>query len=204
MPIALDISGQRYGALVALRFHDMLGIKRRWWVRCDCGAEKAVCQSELRSGKTKSCGCLRRQIQISANMTHGYNRARKPAPIYRTWCLMLGRCRNKKLPEFKNYGGRGIKVCDRWHRFENFLADMGEKPGGLTLDRIDNNGDYEPGNCRWATRKQQTRNTRRNLMLTYAGKTMCLADWASELGINRGTLWSRIKMGWSLERAFSK
>lgn len=119
-----------------------------------------------------------------ANTTHGM--ARKPT--YISWSNMWQRCRNPKHPDHHNYGGRGIKVCERWSSFENFLADMGERPVGRTLERMNTDGDYEPGNCRWATHREQMRNVRKNLWITHEGETMILTDWSRRLGIDAGTL----------------
>jgi len=125
---------------------------------------------------------------------HGHNRRGKTTKEYRSWYHMKTRCYNKKRPYWKYYGGRGIKVCDRWKdSFVNFLSDMGNKPTSKhSLDRIDNNGDYSPDNCKWSTSKQQTRNKRSNIMIEYNGKIQCLNDWAKELEIKRTTLWMRI------------
>lgn len=130
------------------------------------------------------------------NCTHGgcYTRA------YRSWRGMKGRCLNKNHDRYSYYGGRGITVCDRWLSFENFLADMGEPPLGKTLDRIDNEGAYEKTNCRWASRKEQNRNTRVSVMITYAGQTKAVREWAEEMGVKGDTLLARIKYGWSHKR----
>lgn len=127
-------------------------------VLCDCGVEKRVRTTDLRRGFTRSCGCTSRKRCAEKIRSHGQSNA----AIYRSWSQMIQRCTNASLKSFANYGARGISVCARWRIFENFLSDMGERPAGLTLDRIDVNGNYEPGNCRWATRTVQARNTRAN------------------------------------------
>ncbi len=126
-------------------------------------------------------------------------------PTWHIWQGMIQRCRNPKNPSFKNYGGRGIKVCERWMDFDSFLADMGQRPAGMEIDRFpDNDGDYEPGNCRWATDAEQSRNNSRNVRLEYQGETKVLSDWASERGMAATTLWARLfKLGWTLERALT-
>ena len=131
------------------------------------------------------------------NFRHGMSRT----STYRTWSHMKGRCSNPNEARYKDYGGRGIKVCERWMKFENFLEDMGEKPDNKTLDRIDNDGDYCPENCRWATIDQQSRNTRRSKIMTYNGKTQPMIDWAEELGISYAVLKTRTRRGWTTERA---
>ena len=126
------------------------------------------------------------------NVTHGHSLKGKKTDIYQCWENMKRRCNYPKSPSYKNYGARGIKVCKRWDKFENFLADMGEPPKGLTIDRIDNDGDYEPGNCRWATHKQQAGNTTRSVWIENGGERQIKADWLREVGVN-GNVWDKIK-----------
>lgn len=134
------------------------------------------------------------------NTTHG----RSHTPIYRTWASMCNRCTNQNDPNYPRYGGRGITVCERWgSSFDNFLADMGERPEGMSIERKDNSGNYEPGNCRWATRKEQAQNTRRNVQLTFGGRTQPMVAWAAEVGITPAALRLRLQKGWTLERALS-
>lgn len=135
-----------------------------------------------------------------ANTTHGMTKTR----AFKTWLSMLGRC-SPRSKVWERYAGRSVVVCERWKTFENFLADMGEPPDGLTLDRIDNDGNYEPGNCRWATYAEQARNRRTNRLLTHNGETMCVTDWARRIGISRTALHRRIDvLGWPVGRALTE
>jgi len=153
--------GQRYGRLLVIeKASPNKKWQSRWLCLCDCGTKKVIMQMGLRSGGTKSCGCLSKDFPHA--QTHGHYKNRKATVEYRCWASMKTRCSNPKHKYYKNYGGRGITICDRWlYSFENFLEDMGEKPlPELSLDRIDNDGNYEPENCRWATKEQQIHNRR--------------------------------------------
>ena len=201
MSAFVDMTGMKYGLLTALR---PVGSDRQanivWECRCDCGSIIIVNGSSIRQGNTKSCGCFKRSHLIKMCTTHG----RCNHPSFKTWKGMFDRCNNPNIPGYKNYGGRGIKVCKRWENIENFIADMGKKPSARhSIDRIDNDGDYMPENCRWATWETQQRNKRDNLVLTHNGKTMCVAAWADETGINRYTLYTRLKRGWTTNRALA-
>lgn len=199
MPSILDISGQKYGRLTALEYVGKNDKGRTVWrCRCDCGATLLVTSNSLRRNNTRSCGCFKRDQTVAAHRTHGMCRSSE----YRTWCMMRDRCSNPENKNWKDYGGRGIRVCDRWQdSFENFLADMGRKLCGLnTIEREDTNGNYEPGNCRWASQKEQTRNKRSSHLLTYKGETLCLGEWAEKLGVNARPLWARVRRGWTPEQ----
>lgn len=141
-----------------------------------------------------------RDYSKKAKRRHGMS----DTPSYSSWSSMIGRCTNPKCVAFPDYGGRGIEVCDRWMDFESFLEDMGERPAGLTLDRINNNGNYEPGNCRWATRKQQHNNRRANRLLSLNGETMTVAEWSEKLEIPLPGLHARLHRKWPVERALEK
>jgi hypothetical protein len=135
---------------------------------------------------------------------HGHAVGGKISPTYQSWKDMKARCNCTTKSDYAYYGGRGIKVCERWQSFSTFVLDMGARPAGMTLERDDNDGDYSPDNCRWATRKEQTHNTRRSVRVTYNGETMCVAEWAARIGISRKTLLDRLqRYGWTAERALT-
>lgn len=146
---------------------------RRWLCWCDCGNELVVRGSNLRSGHARSCGCLAIENTRSANTTHGYTKGRRVTPEFISWAAMIDRCRNAKSDKYRHYGGRGISVCDAWRDdFGAFMRDMGPRPSlKHSIDRKDNNGNYEPTNCRWATRAEQAINQRSNRLITYRGET---------------------------------
>lgn len=164
--------------------------------RCVCGTTKSVMGGHLTKGKSTNCGCKKTERFRQFATTHGKTNTR----THRIWQNMKGRCGNSNLPDFKHYGGRGIKVCERWGVFENFLADMGECPPNMSIDRIDTNGNYEPGNCRWATQKEQTRNQRRTVWLTLGRRTVSLPEWAEITGLDPSCLFWRYQKGWAHER----
>jgi len=203
-----DLAGQRFGRLTVL--YDTGERKNGsvvWHCQCDCGNESDVGSDKLVSAHTTSCGCYQRQRAAEVNTVHGMTREKIFHSIYRTWGDMLQRCENPSRKNYRNYGFRGIKVCDEWHKFIPFcdwaLASGWQK--GLQLDRINNNGNYEPGNCHWATPQENNRNRRNNRMITFAGKTQCLAAWADETGIGYFTLRSRINLyHWTIERALTE
>ncbi len=201
MGIPLDLIGHRFGRLTVI---DREAKPVRWLCRCDCGTEKWVATLSLRAGSTVSCGCYARdkvRLQKPAR-THGLTGTKE----FIAWMGMRRRCSSPKELMYPRYGGRGIKVCERWEQsFENFLADMGKAPSpGHSVDRINPDGDYSPSNCRWASRKVQSRNQTRNRMLTWDGRTRLIVEWAEEVGINAETIKSRLKRGWSAEEALTK
>ena len=178
------------------------GKKNLWLCKCDCGNEKVVAVDKLHSGNTKSCGCLQREVHRKCRMTHG----KSDTKLYLVWREMITRTENQNAERYGIYGGRGISICGEWHNDFQLFYDWAIQNGykeGLTIDRIDVNGNYEPDNCRWITPYEQSRNLRKNVRITYSGKTMILKDWAKEIGIDYHTLWQRIrKSGWTVEEAF--
>lgn len=201
MPAPKDITGQRFAKLLVLRYSERRSPsnKRMVWCKCDCGTEKELIASNLTSGMAKSCGCLIGESAKERFTKHGY----RSHPMYHRWAGMLKRCYDPKNAEYKNYGARGIKVCDRWRdSFWDYVADMGLPPSkDASVDRIDNEKDYSPENCRWATKKEQTINRRRTKMITFNGETLCIADWERKLGYSQGSLKGRIARGMTPEQA---
>ncbi len=197
-----DEIGKRFGRLLVL---ERSGISK-WGdiifrCRCDCGNETRSWSTTLRDGTAQSCGCLNREKIVRSATRHGNSPRRKATPEYNSWAAMMSRCRNSRSLEFRYYGGRGITVCERWNDFRNFLSDMGKRPEKTTLDRIKVNLNYDPSNCRWATKETQSNNCRSNILLECFGKTQSVAQWAREVGLKRQALLSRLARQWSLERA---
>jgi hypothetical protein len=197
-----DETGNRYGRLTVIEeaptpSHITDQSTVYWLCRCDCGKNAVVRGHNLRSEHTYSCGCYCKQQGIAANTKHGL----RTHADYDLWRGMKDRCYNPNHSAYEYYGGRGVTVCDRWrHSFENFLADMGPRPSTKhSIDRIDTSGSYSPENCRWATQRQQMRNTRSNHYLTYNGKTLMVSEWAEELGISRNTIAARLHTGKPIE-----
>ena len=196
----LDMTGKTFGRLTVID-RDGTRLRGYWNCKCLCGKTSVVSGSSLRKGTTVSCGCYHREICTKHGEFSGGSK--KATPEYLAWTQMLDRCRNENHPHFHHYGGRGIKVCEQWQSFMNFLKDMGRRPSAQhELDRFpNNNGDYAPGNCRWATRTQQCRNTRVNRMITLDGVTLCLTEWAERQNLKIGTIYRRLRLGWSIEKA---
>lgn len=209
MGTKLELIGKKFGKLTVIKFFDTTKHnKTRWWCRCDCGKELPVIGSLLVNGNTKSCNCLQKDYAKKAFKTHGFCSNGTRATEYRIYYGMLNRCYNKNVPNYQNYGGRGISVCGRWlgeQGFINFLTDMGKRPRGKTIDRFpDKNGNYEPGNCRWATDGEQSRNKRTNVYFEMNGIKMVIKDWANRWGVNSSVINQHIKeYGKSFEEVYN-
>lgn len=196
--------GKKFNRLLILSITDP---QRKWtiWViaRCECGVIKTYELTPIIKGHTKSCGCFKVDSFRAVIMKHG----KVNHPLYNHWMAMKQRCYDENFKTYHNYGGRGITICDEWkNNFSNFYewALLNGWQKGLSLDRFpDLNGSYTPYNCRWATRKQQSRNTRSNVFITFNGKSMCIADWAEEIGITQRRISTRLKRGWSAEKTLT-
>lgn len=196
-PRKLNPIGQRFGRLLVIRegpprFYKRIP-HRRFWCLCECGTGTLIPLAALRSGNSSSCGCVRVAQFAARATTHGGH----GSGTHTSWRGMKERCLNPRHPKYPQYGGRGIKVCARWFSFENFRSDMGDRPAGLTLDRINNAGDYEPSNCRWATPREQQTNRRVNHTITIDGQTRCLTEWARLNGLSLSCVRGRLRRGWA-------
>lgn len=206
---ALDLSGHRFSRWTALydTGRKTVGGNHYWMCKCDCGTVKEVDSGQLRIGGSKSCGCHRRDRMSKLNLKHNGRKDR----LYLVWMDMRRRCNDPKDKNYKNYGGRGIVVCEEFQDYAYFKEwayangyDENSERGECTLDRIDGNGSYEPRNCRWTDIKTQCNNRRNNVFISFNGKTMTRSQWERELGFRRGLLASRTSLGWSVERMLTE
>ena len=205
MPAFIDLSGKKFNKLTILSLNpDRSSKKRKFWnCVCDCGNKK-ICDGEnVKSGKTKSCGCM-----ISESLIKGWaNRkqfTKEEKPFRHVWKLMLRRCYNPKDNVYHHYGGRGITVCERWHDYWNFKLDMYPRPDKMTLERIDNKKGYSPENCCWASRSQQCNNRRTNNYQTINDKVKTISEWCEEYNVAKGAVYQRLRRGWNIEDALTK
>lgn len=199
----IDLTAQRFGRLVVQeRDHNSFAKQIRWICRCDCGNVKSIAGNKLKNGNTRSCRCLDTEMTKERSKIHGETHK---TPEYYIWISMRQRCNTVTNSAYKYYGGRGIKVCDRWNNYQDFLSDMGRRPTPKhQIDRINVNGNYEPSNCRWITQMENANNKRNNTMLTYLGVTDTLPNWARKFEIQQGTLRRRIfNAKWSIDQALT-
>lgn len=201
-----DISGNKYNHLTALEpTRSENSDKYCWLFICDCGNKKIIRKTKVVNGYTKSCGCLLKEIGKNNVQKYFKTHGKSKTPTYIAWRGIKQRCLDKNIEGYISYGGRGIKVCDRWlNSFENFLEDMGERPSPKhSIDRIDNDGNYEPNNCRWATNKEQSCNRRSSFIINYKGKSQTLMEWSEELEMSYHLLRDRIvRYKWDIEKSF--
>lgn len=204
----IDLTGQKFGRLTVIEKAESKGKSSYWLCKCDCGNYVSVKSWSLRSGRTKSCGCLNNELReqfVKSLVKHGDAKRKGRSKLYGVWGSMMRRTRNENDPAYKNYGGRGIFVCDDWQKYENFrdwALENGYKEG-LTIERIDVNKGYCPENCCWIPKGKQSNNTRRTIVIEFNGKKQNLAEWSMETGIAYTTLFNRIKKGWSVEDALT-
>jgi len=197
MPI--DLLGKVFSRLsVTRRSENTKGGKAKWECICECGNTKVVSGENLRNGRTKSCGCYGAEVTSKQFKTHGYTKT----PTYGTWQAMRKRCTNPRDTYFNYYGGRGITVCDSWNTFANFLEDMGERPKGMTIDRINTNGNYCKDNCKWSTSEEQANNKSNNHNITIDNQTKTLTEWSRIYNIDPKITWKRMNRGWSNDKLF--
>jgi hypothetical protein len=190
----IDITGQQFTYLTVVRFDDRPSKVPRWICRCICGTEKSIWVADLKRGGAKSCGCMTGAMKSASLTKHGMSFH----PAYRAWIELRSRCHNKNKDGYDLYGGRGIEACDRWSEFDKFWEDMGPTwVGGLSIDRIDVNGDYTPGNCKWSTPKEQANNRRNNRMINTPRGRMQVGKASVIFGVNIKTLQARIAYGWT-------
>lgn len=195
---ANEITGMRFGKLVAQHRVAVKEGRWMWLLLCDCGAEVIAAASEVKRGNSTQCKSCRRNSIAKTLTIHGHSGTKGQSPEYRTWREIKRRCCNFRNKAYARYGGRGIKVCERWlHSFENFFADMGPRPPCHSIDRINNDGNYEPGNCRWATILEQNRNKSTTRRILIGGQSILLVDAAKEAGVNYKTALWRASHGWS-------
>jgi hypothetical protein len=193
-----DLTGQKFNKLTVLSYSHNVGRKAFWKCQCDCGNVTTIRGDGIKGGHAKSCGCY--AASGIPHMTHGQSHNK----MYDVYINMKMRCLNASHPSYKDYGERGITICDKWMTFEGFYEDMESGYSDkLSLDRKDNSKGYYKENCRWATKEQQQNNTRWNRYLTYNGTTLSVSQWARQLGIGVNTLATRIRRGWTIERALT-
>lgn len=203
MKFITDLSGMVLGRWTVIGHAPKRGNSIYWFCRCSCGTEKSVASSSLLSGRSQSCGCLHSDKTRSNQIRHGHSIGGKLSKTYKSWAAMIQRCTNPLCEQYSDYGGRGITIASELLSFKRFYELMGDRPDGTMIERIDNNGNYEAGNLKWATRIEQNRNQRSNHLITFNNKTQCISAWEEELGFPRSTIHNRLKNGWTVEEALS-
>lgn len=192
-----DLTGKFFGRLTVVAFCGSFDWQRYWQTKCSCGRFRVFTTSALTFQGAQSCGCLTTELRRAKSTKHGLSDSR----VWRAWKEMKRRCTDHRRRNYSDYGGRGISVCERWNSFDNFLFDMGEPPDGMSIDRINNEGNYEKGNCRWTDRTTQNRNSRNCRLLSFGGQTRCVTEWAEITGLHVGTIRERLKKGLTDEMA---
>ena len=207
MPKFIDLTGKKFNRLTVVKKAENVNGLTAWLCLCECGNEVVLAGKYLKSNNTKSCGCLKLEGLTNRSLRHGATTGRTMTPEYRVWAQMKKRCLNPKCRGYENYGGRGIEVCSRWNSFENFLDDMGKKPApNYSIERIDVNGNYEPGNCEWIPFENQCNNKRTSHLVTAFGETKSMMAWAKDerCSVSYTTLRGRLnEYGWTPERAIT-
>mgnify|MGYP004683691869 CR=1 FL=1 len=201
-----DLTGQRYGRLIVLERSNNIGNKTAWLCKCDCGKKTVVSGNNLHNGHVRSCGCLWKDIVPENNKKLNTRHGETHSKLHQTWSNMRYRCNNPRCKSYKDYGGRGITICEEWESYEAF-RDWSLANGfadDRSIDRIDVNGNYEPSNCRWTDMKTQSNNKRDNNYLKFQGQTHTIQEWSEITGIKWTTIKERIKRGWTVEKALSK
>lgn len=197
MPKPANLADQQFGDWTALEYRSN---PSRWLCRCKCGTEREVFSGNLMRGLSKGCGCNQKKLQSERMKTHGEAKTK----LYGVWCTMRNRCYNKNTKSYVDYGAKGVRVCDEWNTRYEFFRDWSLANGykeGLEIDRIDYEGDYTPENCRWVTRKVNANNKRGNIYLTISGVTKTLPQWSEQYGVNKGTVRTRLKLGWPVDES---
>ncbi len=202
----LELTGKKFGKWTVIEYWCIIKNNTHWKCKCDCGTIRIVNGMSLVAKASQSCGCVQKEFISKLTERHGESRKGKATLEYVSWMSLKNRCNNKKGQNYKDYGGRGITVCDRWMQcFENFLEDMGRRPTPQhSIDRIENDKGYYKENCRWATGKVQTNNARSNVMIEYNGERMTASQWDDRLGFKKGTVWNRHYRGWDIQRIITQ
>lgn len=198
----IDELNERYGRLTVVALAERRSAGQAVWVcKCDCGGTTEATGANLRNGRTQSCGCLQKERASASSLRHGEARDGAMTGVYRVWIEMWQRCTNPKSQRWHSHGARGIRVCDRWKDYETFRDDMGPRPPRHSIERRDNDGNYDPSNCYWASAKEQARNKRTTIRVTLNGVTKPLTQWCEELGIKATTVRYRLRKGLSPEES---